>query len=466
MRMSFGKPILKVVPFNDPIRGGKSYRLIDLESGERVPFYTEYLNARKHAGSNSVEAYAYDLHAFFNFLYTASQVIHELMDGIKSPLVQIVHAYPEFLLMGIESPSPLIKSASEILEWKPIKSASQKRYLSTVSDFIKVSSVFHKIQHELLDMGIIDTQQSPEAFSENLLSRASIDSHQRRELINRSMLAGVIQGGPQLINKSFFKFKKSDKNQSGRYDGKDFPLNKAIETINNATCARDQALWALLFGTGIRTSEALNLLMEDIDPIDEMIHVINPNNRILDMPIKPGNDAALPFKSRKTKETYFIEPFRSIFFTSLKQYIKAERPKTNHRVVFVSLKGKSKGNPLYWASNANTHNKPFKRAAKKAGVSGYTLHSLRHTYGFFCVNHIPTEYGAGLDLRVVQLMMGHGSITSTAEYAKQDKEKARAQLEAFNRLLQEKELLLDAANENSARADQILTSIEHFISRD
>ena len=431
-----------------------------------MPFYTEYLDARKHSGSNSVGDYAYDLHAFFNYLYTASEVITLITEGIKSPLVQIVHAYPEFLVMGKKSPSPLVSRVAEVLDWNPVASTTQKRYLSTVSDFIKTSAVFQKTHNELQEAGIVDTMQPPEVFAKELLTRAPINSNQRRALISRSMLAGVVSGGPQLINTSFFKFKKGDKNQAGKYEGKDFPLNNAIETINNATCARDQALWALLIGSGIRTSEALNILMEDINPLTEMVYIIDPNSRILDMPIKPGHAATLKFKGRETKETYFIEPFRSIFFKALGQYLRTERPATGHRVVFVSLKGDAKGNPLYWASNANTYNKPFKRATNKAGVVGYTLHSLRHTYGFFCVNHLPTAYGHGLDLRVVQLMMGHLQISSTAEYAKQDKDKAREQLEAFSRVVHDKELILDIGSTNSARADQILQVDKDIVQRD
>lgn len=456
--MSFKNPIFKIVRYEDPVMGGSSYRLLNIETGERVPFYTEFLNGKKESGSraNSVKAYAYDLYPFLSFMAIASELLSDILEGIKSPLAQIVSAYPEFLVLGNKSPRRLIQRAATILGWAPVKASSQKRYLSSVNEFLKASAKFQQVQRELSDLGLLNTLQSPAIFGEELTNRRELKSHERKALIQRSFIAGVVSGGAKLLDSTFFSFKMADKQHGDLDERKAFPLESTLDTINNATNARDQALWALLLGTGIRISEAFNMLMQDIDPLNELVVIIDPNTRPLEFPVKPGRSATFNFKGRKTKDTYFIEPFRSIFFKALKQYLH-ERPITNHRVLFVSL-AQNKGEPLYWAENSNTYNKPLKKAAAKAGVIGHTAHSFRHTYGFFMANYIPTPEGLGLPLIVVQLMMGHSNISSTAVYAKIDKVIARKKLEKFNRLVQKKGLIIENPNTTEHRVDRIYAS--------
>jgi integrase len=458
MRMSFKNPIFKIFKVEDPILGGLCYSLLRIETGERVPFYTEFLNSKKAFGSkaNSVEAYANDLNPFLSYISAAAEIFSDSSEGIQSPLVQIISSYPAFLVLGEKSPSILSRKVSKLLGWTPVSPSSQKRYLSTANEFIKTSIQFQSVRQELMDLGLLNTEQPPEILFQELSERRKLKSYERRALLQRSFIAGVVSGGAKLIASSFFNFKMATKGDDKIDENKAFPIESTLELINNASNARDQALWALLVGTGIRISEAFNLLIEDIDPLNEQVKIINPNDRPLEFPIKPGKSGSFDFKGRGTADTFFIEPFRSIFFEALKQYIDHERPITNHQVLFVSL-AQNKGAPLYWAENSNTYNKPFKKAAQIAGIIGYTVHSLRHTYAFFLVNYIQTQDGFGLPLAVVQLMMGHASLTSTAKYAKIDKLDARNKLENFNRLVQDRKLNTETPSNVMRRTSEIFT---------
>lgn len=54
--------------------------------------------------------------------------------------------------------------------------------------------------------------------------------------------------------------------------------------------------------------------------------------------------------------------------------------------------------------------KAFERNAKRVGIEGYSIHSLRHTYATFLLR-------ASGNLRLVQKQLGHSSITTTQVYA-------------------------------------------------
>lgn len=53
---------------------------------------------------------------------------------------------------------------------------------------------------------------------------------------------------------------------------------------------------------------------------------------------------------------------------------------------------------------------PFKGALKRAGIENFRFHDLRHTFASKLVM-------AGVDIRAVQELMGHKSITMTMKYS-------------------------------------------------
>jgi len=64
----------------------------------------------------------------------------------------------------------------------------------------------------------------------------------------------------------------------------------------------------------------------------------------------------------------------------------------------------------------------FRDAVKKAGIKDFTWHCLRHTFASRLIM-------AGVDLKTVQELMGHKSITMTARYAHLSPEHRMAALE-------------------------------------
>lgn len=135
-----------------------------------------------------------------------------------------------------------------------------------------------------------------------------------------------------------------------------------------------------LYATGLRLNEACTLETRDIDAKRGVIHVRNG-------------------KGRKER----LVPLSPRLLDTLRRYWKQVRPQAPY---------------LFEASHARGHvrastvRSALHRAARKAGLSKrVTPHVLRHS----CATHL---LEAGTDVRVIQVMLGHGSVRTTTRYAR------------------------------------------------
>lgn len=159
----------------------------------------------------------------------------------------------------------------------------------------------------------------------------------------------------------------------------------------------------LALSTGLRVSEIANLCCGDIWIDDGKASIIVRNG-----------------KCGKQRIVRFNDDFKG----HLKEYL--EWKKNN---------GLDCGpeSPLIRSSNTagkmttRALQKAFERNVKRAGIPGYSIHSLRHTYATFLLR-------ASGNLRLVQKQLGHSSVTVTEVYAgvlNPDLDKALAKLYRF-----------------------------------
>lgn len=196
------------------------------------------------------------------------------------------------------------------------------------------------------------------------------------------------------------------------------------------------ALYSLLAATGMRTHEALQLRFIDIiTEIDgsTSIELHSPFSRPTPG-LTPNESAKLAWKGRETHRTFMIEPFASIFWENLKNYLELEyNQSVNHDFIFQLDNGRP-----FFTSDRKNRNTTFKRYATKSGVKetkSIRIHSLRHMYGTYILNYMPVPGNRipGLPLVYVQRLMGHASSSSTMRYAKQDEDILDAYLEHANK---------------------------------
>ncbi len=177
------------------------------------------------------------------------------------------------------------------------------------------------------------------------------------------------------------------------------PLSeKQIENLLHAadenTCLgyRDKTMFELMYATGIRVSEIVELKLMQV----------NLNQAVIKVRGKGSKERLVPMGEYATDYlTTYLQHHRVKILKD---------KKSNH--VFLSNRGQQMTRQTFWHI--------VKKYAALCGI--YPLpspHMLRHSFATHLLNH-------GADLRVVQMLLGHSSISTTQIYTLVAKEKLKA----------------------------------------
>ncbi|HOK56210.1 MAG TPA: tyrosine recombinase XerC [bacterium] len=156
---------------------------------------------------------------------------------------------------------------------------------------------------------------------------------------------------------------------------------------------RDKAILEILYSTGIRVGELVNLKLEDINFVDEVIKV----------------------KGKGKKER--IVPIGKPALNSLIEYIE-KRPNKKEKFLFLNKYGKK--------LTERTIERLVKKYSLISGINkNVTPHTIRHTFATHLLDR-------GADLRTVQELLGHERITTTQIYTHLTIEKLKELYEKFH----------------------------------
>ena len=157
-----------------------------------------------------------------------------------------------------------------------------------------------------------------------------------------------------------------------------FSRQEIDRLLDHTETMHDKALLMTAYASGLRVSEVVNLKVADIDSTRMVIHIRNAK----------GNRDRMGALAKNS-----LEPLRD--------YWKQGRP----RDWFFP----SRVNPNQHISE-NTARKIFKAAMERAGIrKPCRFHSLRHSFATHLLE-------AGKDIKKIQRLMGHRSLTSTLVY--------------------------------------------------
>ncbi|MGZ3304670.1 MAG: tyrosine recombinase XerC [Asticcacaulis sp.] len=149
--------------------------------------------------------------------------------------------------------------------------------------------------------------------------------------------------------------------------------------------ARDEAVYLLLYGLGLRISEALSLRLGDT-PLGETLRITGKGNKMRALPVLAAVRDAI--ERYKAQQPFVLKPEDALF--------RAKR-----------------GGPL----SPRHVQASVQHMRSRLGLSDRaTPHALRHSFA----THL---LGSGADLRSIQELLGHASLSTTQKYTQVDTER-------------------------------------------
>ncbi|MDR2619654.1 MAG: site-specific tyrosine recombinase XerD [Propionibacteriaceae bacterium] len=162
---------------------------------------------------------------------------------------------------------------------------------------------------------------------------------------------------------------------------------------------RDGALLELLYGTGMRVSEAVNL---NVDDVTRALADTELGLRVIG---KGDKQRLLPLGSyaRSALEAYLIRGRPALLEAAAqtKTYKTAPTGRKGTPALFVNIRGARLSRQSAW--------EVLQTRAAAVGLKQVTPHSLRHSFATHLLD-------GGADIRVVQELLGHASVTTTQIY--------------------------------------------------
>lgn len=150
---------------------------------------------------------------------------------------------------------------------------------------------------------------------------------------------------------------------------------------------RDRAMLELMYACGLRVSELVTLPAT----------AINLRQGVLRVAGKGGRERLVPLgeESRHWLERWMDEARPAM--------LRGLRDRSTATALFVDAKGQPLTRQAFWAL--------VKRCAATAGIEPARIspHGLRHSFATHLLNH-------GADLRALQMLLGHGSLSTTQIY--------------------------------------------------
>jgi integrase/recombinase XerD len=173
-------------------------------------------------------------------------------------------------------------------------------------------------------------------------------------------------------------------------------LLEAASVGDTPVALRDRALFEVLYGAGARISEAVGLDVDDLD-------LGGPNGS--NGPGGPAQPASVRLLGKGNKQR--IVPLGRYAVAALQAYLVRARPTlaTTGRgtpALFLNQRGARLSRQSAWGA--------LQQAASRADLGGHVSpHTLRHSFATHLLD-------GGADVRVVQELLGHASVTTTQIY--------------------------------------------------
>ena len=267
----------------------------------------------------------------------------------------------------------------------------KQKYIKLFIDYINQKNY----SVHTLDSYINDLYYFYEFVNIDLINATESDIRNYLEELNKNKEKSAYVRRKISTFKSFYKFLYTN----NYMDKKDYPLtrivypkaekrlpkfiyyNDLLEIIHESSLdkdsTRDKLIIEMLYATGVRVSELINIKLSDIDFDNKRIVVCGKGN--------------------KERIVYYGDYASEALYKYLETH-----PKRNHNYLFMN----SRGGKITDRGIRYIIDNIMKRLSVKTHV---TPHVLRHTFATDMLNN-------GCDIRVVQELLGHSSLRTTEIY--------------------------------------------------
>ena len=169
-------------------------------------------------------------------------------------------------------------------------------------------------------------------------------------------------------------------------------------TLNNKYSYRNKAMIELMYATGLRVSELVNLKINDIDIETKLLKTKGKGNKERLIPIGE----------------YAISIIVLYLHRSRKEFLKNKKSK----YLFITNQGDKMTRFQFYNI--------IRGSAKRIGITThFSPHTLRHSFATHLLNN-------GADLRIIQEMLGHSSISTTQIYTHVSKEAIKKEYKNYH----------------------------------
>ena len=163
-------------------------------------------------------------------------------------------------------------------------------------------------------------------------------------------------------------------------------LITAAGSLEGPRGLRDRALLELLYGTGARISEAVGLAVDDLDLASAAVRLAG----------KGGKERVVPVGS------YAVRAVQDYLVRARPALAEKSRAGVRGGALFLNARGGPLSRQSAWSI--------LRDAAERAGIDAeLSPHTLRHSFATHLLD-------GGADVRVVQELLGHASVTTTQVY--------------------------------------------------
>ena len=167
-------------------------------------------------------------------------------------------------------------------------------------------------------------------------------------------------------------------------------LMELPQRVRSPERTRDRAMFEVLYCTGMRVSELVGLNIGDVDMSKRIIRCVGKGKKIRILPLSESAHTAV--------EEYLDNAYSQLVMEK----------QSPERTLFVNHRGGRLTRQGFWLI--------LKQYADELGVADLTPHMLRHSFAAHMIT-------SGVDLRRVQALLGHASLSTTQIYSQMIKGK-------------------------------------------